>query len=264
MVKVTTVAQAGAWVAVKQTGINKQKSIVANYDENPAVLYDGTACYDEAGLPQSERIKMAKVKLELGGLDPDGVTGKADAIKTAMTGNANFATPNPPLATLGTDNTTAKTKVSAQKNAQLAAKQATNDRDAALQVVMNDMNLLAAYVENTSGGDPMKIRSAGMDVKSDRTPLGPLDLVIILSITVGKNPGEVQVRWKPVAGAKSYQVQYCADPITDTGWKDAPPSTDRRTLLSGLTSGAKIWVQVRAIARENLGPWSEPVNIIVP
>ena len=264
MVKVVTVTQAGAWVAVKQTGTNKQKSIVANYEDNPPVFYDGTAHYDEAGLPQSERIKMAKAKLDMASLDPDGITGKADAIKTAMTGNANFPTPNPTLATLGTDNTTAKNKVSAQKNAQLAAKQATADRDAALQVVINDLNLLMAYVENVSGGDRDKILSAGMDVKADRTPLVGLDRVVILSVSVGKNPGEVQVKWQPVLKAKSYQVQYCVGPITDAGWKDAPPSTDRRTLLTQLASGAKIWVQVRAIAKDNLGPWSEPVNIIVP
>jgi hypothetical protein len=240
------------------------KRIVANYDEIPAALYDGTACYDEVAPPQSERTKMAKVKLDLASLDPDGMTGKADAIKTAMTGNANFPTPNPPLATLGTDNTTAKTKVSAQKNAQLAAKQATTDRDAALDVVANDLTLLAAYVENASGGDREKILSSGMDVKSDRTILMALDRAIILALSVGKNPGEVQVKWQPVSGAKSYQVQYCVDPITDAGWKDAPPSSDRKTLLTGLTSGAKVWVQVRAIAKDNLGPWSEPSNIIVP
>lgn len=258
------VPQAGA-CEIKTVNRNQQtRCIVANYDDNPAVLYDGTACYDEPGLPQSERNKMAKVKLDLASLDPDGVTGKADAIKTAMTGNANFPTPNPSLATLGTDNTTAKAKITAQKNAQLAAKQATTDRDAAMDVLANDLNLLAAYVENASGGDPVKIRSAGMDIKADRTPLGELDLVVIISITVGTNPGEVRLKWQPVNKAKSYQVQYCADPITDAGWKDATPSTDRRTLLSGLTSGTKIWVRVRAIARDNVGPWSDPATIIVP
>ena len=131
---------------------------------------------------------MAKVKLDLASFDPDGLTGKADAIKTAMTGNANFPSPNPTLTVLGTDNTTAKTKVSAQKNAQLAAKQATVDRDASLDVLRKDMTLLATYVENASGGDPVKIQSAGMDVKSDRTPLVELDQVLILALTRARIP----------------------------------------------------------------------------
>jgi hypothetical protein len=237
---------------------------VARYDEIPAVLYDGAACYDEVEPPQAERSKMAKVKLDLASFDPDGLTGKADAIKTAMTGNANFPSPNPTLTVLGTDNTTAKTKVSAQKNAQLAAKQATVDRDTSLDVLRKDMTLLATYVENASGGDPVKIQSAGMDVKSDRTPLVELDQVLILALTAGKNPGELRVRWKPARGAKSYQVQYCADPITPAGWKDSVPTSDRRTVIAGLTSGAKVWVQVRAIAKDVTGPWSDVSVITVP
>jgi len=45
---------------------------------------------------------MAKVKLELQKLSPDQKIDLANTIKTAMTGNANFTTPNPPLATIGT------------------------------------------------------------------------------------------------------------------------------------------------------------------
>jgi hypothetical protein len=73
-------------------------------------------------------------------------------------------------------------------NAQLAAKQATVDRDASLDVLRKDMTLLATYVENASGGDPVKIQSAGMDVKSDRTPLVELDQVLILALTRARIP----------------------------------------------------------------------------
>ena len=40
---------------------------------------------------------MAKVKLALKGLTRDQLADKGDTIKTALTGNANFRTPNPPL-----------------------------------------------------------------------------------------------------------------------------------------------------------------------
>ena len=237
---------------------------MANYDEAVPVLYDSGVCYDESAPPGPERIKMSRVKLELRDLDPDGVTGKADAIKTAMTGNANFPTPNPPLATVGTDNTTAKDKIAAQKNAQKAAKDATVARDLALLALKQDLTSLAAYVQNASGGDRQKILSAGMDVYSEWTPLVALDRPVILSIAVGKNPGELRLRWTPIDRAKSYQLQVCVDPINDAGWKDAPPTSDRKATLTGLTSGTKVWVQVRPIAKDNQGPWSEPVNIIVP
>ena len=44
---------------------------------------------------------MPKVKLALQKLSPDQKVDLANTIKTAMTGNANFPTPNPTLAALG-------------------------------------------------------------------------------------------------------------------------------------------------------------------
>jgi hypothetical protein len=50
---------------------------------------------------------MAKVKLGLKNLTRDEKIDQANTIKTAMTGNANFTTPNPTLASYGTLITTA-------------------------------------------------------------------------------------------------------------------------------------------------------------
>jgi len=51
---------------------------------------------------------MAKVKLGLKELSPDQKVDLANTIKTPMTGNANFTTPNPTLAAYGTLITTAQ------------------------------------------------------------------------------------------------------------------------------------------------------------
>jgi len=45
---------------------------------------------------------MAKVKVGLKNLSREQIADKIDTVKTAMTGNANFTTPNPLLTTLGT------------------------------------------------------------------------------------------------------------------------------------------------------------------
>ena len=60
---------------------------------------------------------MAKVKLDLRSLNPDGLVTLANTIKTAMTGNANFATPNPTLASVTTLKTAAATKIAAYNTA---------------------------------------------------------------------------------------------------------------------------------------------------
>lgn len=90
-------------------------------DQSPVLRMDEGLFMDDAG-SQPKTSRMAKVKLQLDSLDPDGLAGKADAIKTALTGNANYTTPNPSLATLGTDIATAKAKIITQKNAQETAK----------------------------------------------------------------------------------------------------------------------------------------------
>jgi hypothetical protein len=190
----------------------------------------------------------------------------ANQIKTAMTSNASFTTPNPSLTSIGTLITTATTKIAAQKAAAQAALQATNDRDAAIAALNAALTLLAAYVENTSGGDAVKIQSAGMSVKAASAHIGALDQAQNLAVTAGDNDGELDATWDPVRGAKSYQVQVSADPITGTSWRDVSPVSGSGKTLTGLTSGARTWVRVRAIAPKeaNNGAWSDPAVKMVP
>jgi hypothetical protein len=63
--------------------------------------YDSGVLYDDTSSPQPTRKRMAKVKMGLSRLTPDELVDLANTIKTAMTGNANFTTPNPTLAALG-------------------------------------------------------------------------------------------------------------------------------------------------------------------
>ena len=72
---------------------------MAFYDSG--VLYDSGVVYDEGIAAPSEKKKhMAKVKLNLASLTPEETIQFANDVKTAMTGNANFATPTPTLPVL--------------------------------------------------------------------------------------------------------------------------------------------------------------------
>ena len=107
---------------------------------------------------------MAKVKLGLRNRTPDELVAFANTIKTAMTGNGNFSTPNPTLAALGTLITTAQTKIAAYNSVKAALDAALADRDAALLALSGGLTQEAAYVENITGGDKVKIESSGMSV----------------------------------------------------------------------------------------------------
>ncbi len=104
-----TVAFKSIFVAYRRHSRHKQRKSnkgagVAFYDST--VTYDSGLFYDDPSSPQPNRRKMAKVKLGLRNLTPDEKVELANTIKTAMTGNANFTTPNPTLTSHGTMITT--------------------------------------------------------------------------------------------------------------------------------------------------------------
>jgi hypothetical protein len=233
--------------------------------DNPASLYDVGLLYDQSAGSQPTK-PMAKPRLNLNGMNPDEVVALANTIKTAMTGNANYTTPNPTLTALGTLITTATTKIASFNSIKASLETALNDRDVAVEALKAGLRLEAAYVENTSGGDAVKIQSAGMSVKAAAAPIGPLAQVTSLAASAGDDDGELDATWDPVRGSKSYQVQYCVDPITSAGWKDVAPVSQSNKTITGLTSGARVWVRVRAIApkEENHGAWSDPAVKTVP
>jgi hypothetical protein len=78
---------------------------------------------------------MSKVKLGLRNLTPDQKIDLANTIKTAMTGNANFPTPNPTLAAFGTMITNAQTGIASHNSAKATEQTALATRDANLRVL---------------------------------------------------------------------------------------------------------------------------------
>ena len=52
--------------------------------------------------------------------------------------------------------------------------------------------------------------------------------------------------------------------MTGTSFVTADTLTNSKTTLTGFTSGARIWVRVRAINSAGKGPWSDPAVKIVP
>ena len=180
--------------------------------------------------------------------------------------NANFTTPNPSLASIGTALTLATTKVAAQKAAQQAAKQATDDRDAAIATLVTLVTSLSDYVANVTQGNKVKIESAGMSVKASAAPIGPLPQVQNLSITAGDAEGRLDLQWDPVRGTKNYQVQQSTDPNVPANWKLVESCSGSKLSLTGLPSGTKLWFRVKARAPKavNDGAWSDPSTKIVP
>jgi hypothetical protein len=234
------------------------------YDD-PAATYDSGLFYDEVSPPNLKGRKMSRVKLNLDRLNPEELVASANTVKTAMTGNANFPTPNPTLAAFGTLITTATTKIAGYNTKKAEAETALADRDAALAELRGSFTLLGDYVQNASGGDAVKIESAGMDVRAAAAPV-TMTQVLDLAVTEGDSAGTLDSMWSPVTGARSYEIQTTtADPLVEANWAFKKSSSKSRATLDGLTSGSKVWVRVRAVGtRGSVGAYSDPANKTVP
>jgi hypothetical protein len=206
-----------------------------------------------------------KVKLNIARLSLAERFARCRQIITAMTGNPNFPTPNPPLATI----TTALNDAEAASNAAQAARQdakaktvTQNDKD---DFASGLMNQLAAYVESIAGGDESIIRSAGMDTKAvGSAPTSIPNPPENLNTTAGDRDGEIDLSWEAVAGAKSYVIEQSADPPTDTSWGHASVSTRSSQTIDGLKSGTRYWFRVAAVNGVGQSGWSDPSMKIAP
>lgn len=233
--------------------------------DSPGLTYDSGALYDDLStLPQLGKKIMAKVKFSLKDVPDTEAIQTCTNIKTALTGNASFTTPVPSLTTFGTAITTAQNKLTAALNAQATAKQATADKETAMLALVALANQLVAYVDLTAAGDASKILSAGLAVRSAKTPQAVPGQVANLSVTAGDNEGSLDVHWDPLGNAKSYEVQKSVDPFTSTSFVTADTVTKSSVTLAGFTSGARIWVRVRAINSAGKGAWSDPAVKVVP
>jgi hypothetical protein len=206
---------------------------------------------------------MAKVKLELSKKSTSEKVDFARKLVTSMTGNTNFTAPNPALAdissaaanvTAASDDVENTRKLLQTKTSYLVQQEGNLD---------NLLALLGNYVENASGGDEIKINSAGMDVKKERSSPGLPGKITGLNATVGDNAGEISLYWDKDDAAKSYVVEIAleASPLV---WQSGMVSTKTRATLKNLTSATRYYIHVAAVGAAGQGPWSDTVNKVVP
>jgi hypothetical protein len=207
---------------------------------------------------------MAKIALGLGKLTREQNIQLGKDIKAGMTGNPNVPNPSPSLVALGAATALAEAKLTAlnaAKAAYDAALLACEEAFAAHNAVLTQV---AAYVQDATAGDAVKIESCNMPIKRPNAPIGPLGQVMALVVKAGANAGELKASWKKLRGARSYEVQVSVDPYTALTWRGVAPSAKCRTVIADLTSGAKMWVRVRGIGKGSPGVWSDVATMIVP
>src|SRR5215813_6757742 len=205
---------------------------------------------------------MPRIKLNLRNLSVPDKVARGRQIVTAMTNNANFSSPHPPLsdvtaslATLEQAHTslqTAKADVKAKTTTQLDAENKVN------RILVQ----LAAYVESIAGNDEKIITSAGLETKIARSAPSVVTAPTGLTTTAGDHDREIDLSWKKVPYAKSYTIQFSPDPPTPESWTHAAIATASFVRIENLTSGQRYWFRVAAIGAMGQSGWSEPATKI--
>lgn len=196
------------------------------------------------------------VKLGLDGLSPMDVVERGRGHVTALTGNATYATPTPPLADISKacdDLETAEIDVT-----QNGGRQDTLIRNQRLRELKELIKQLAGYVQAVSGGDPELIASAAFTTRKLPSPSGvpppPGDLRALITTL----PGELRLRWKGVKDRRIYEVQFNdSDPLVEANWKALLMTGKNFHTATGLTSHKDYSFRVRAVSAGGIGPWSD-------
>jgi hypothetical protein len=208
---------------------------------------------------------MAKPKLNLSKLSVPQKITLTQNIVGAMTGNVNFPTANPTLAAMTTAKNTLQTKLDAVAAGKVAQKQKVTEQNTAEDALDALLTTQAATVESASLGDPTKILSAGMQVAGTPGAVVPPGQVLNLVLTAGDNDGTLDFAFDPEPVAKSYDVETSVDPVSPTSWEKKQTAPKSSGTITGLTSGARMWVRVRAIGADPTpGAWSDPAVKTVP
>ena len=188
----------------------------------------------------------------------------AKKVQAALNGNANVPAPNPSLSALQALITTAENGINAYEAEKDVLRTRKNGRDEAVRALCDGLRTEADTVQAATGGDPDKIETTGFRVRSRATPVGTPAPVTGLVLTAGPVEGSLKAAWKPVRGTKVYEIETSPDPAGSDTWSYRGTVTRAKTTINSFTSGARVWIRVRAIGAAGPGPWSDPAAKRVP
>ena len=207
---------------------------------------------------------MSKIKLNLSRLTIPEKIALAQKIVAAMTGNANFTSPQPSLTSVTATITNLNTSYTEAQAARSDAKNKTTIQNQMEEALDGALSQLGDYVAGISGDDETKITSAGMDIRAARSAVGDLAAPTGMEASAGDRDGEIDLTWDKVKGAASYVIEQSLDPPTATSWTHAGASTKSQSTVRGLVSGTRYWFRVAALGTNGQSPWSDPATKLAP
>lgn len=239
---------------------------MAKYDSSLPARYDSGVRYDEvtAPLPKTKK-NMAKIKRDWTRLGRADRLALAQTVKTALTGNATYAALNPTAAQFETLRAASAASEQAIKDNGVTLANLRSTATADADALLAGFEQIALSAEGIALGDETKLSTTGFNLTTPGGSNPSVDITQVenFTLTAGDFDGQVDGQCDPVNGARTYNVQLCPD-INLAQWQDQPDTPNTQFSITGLTSGQRVWVRMRAYGTKGPGPWSDPATKIVP
>lgn len=203
---------------------------------------------------------MSKVKMGFNRLTVPSKIEKSRLVISRITGNAVYPAPVPSVIDLTSATDAVEVAYTESRNRDKEKMAILRQRVSELDYLISQM---AAYVQQASGGDELKILSSGFDVRKEPEPKSDTaGEVINLRLSDGAVNGKVRVDFDRASNAVLYVVS-----VSESGdpEKVEPKGFTSKTFkeIGDYSAGTKICVRVMALGRENPGTPSDPAFFMV-
>ena len=212
----------------------------------------------------TKKLASLKAVTGFGKLDPNALANTAHHIAKAVGGNPVYF-PNPPIDPAALDasaNTLSGAVLAAMDGGKTAKAVVKKQR----KLIIQDLNLLAVFVQNVSNDDPVIFAASGFTAKpTGKSAPQPVAVPSFRSLDFGMNSGQIVAAVKAVAGAKSYFIRYAVMSGTTPGpWTTIPAASIQKAItISGLTPTTMYGFQVQALGVLGYSDWSTIETIVV-
>jgi hypothetical protein len=198
-----------------------------------------------------------------GKLDPNVLANTAHLVAKGIGGHPEyFGIPPVDPTALDASATTLSAAILAAVD---GGKNAKTIREKQRKMVIQDLNLLAVFVQNVSNDDPAIFAASGFTAKpTGKSAPQPVGAPAFRSLDYGVNSGQIVVAVKAQPGAKSYFIRYAVmNGATPGAWTTIAAATIQKPItISGLTPTTIYGFQVQALGVLGYSDWSPIATII--
>lgn len=168
-----------------------------------------------------------------------------------------FPSPEPSLLSIAETRIELSAAISKAVNGGLVDRQ---NRNKLYELYKGKILALSQYVTLAAGINENALSLSGFNITRTRQRIGVPEAVTSVQFNRRQQDGQVQFRWKPTRGAKSYCIVFKKE---NDVVEYVQVSTCAKAIVRVPNPGAMYYFKIAAVSTKGQGPWSEEVKLFV-